>query len=630
MKNITLTLFIFQLLTLTSWATTYYVRDGGGTATRCTGTTNAIDPGSGTSQPCAFLNPMYAMGAGCGNYGGSSCTVASILSSGDTLSISGDSDTSPGSQAKYKIGAGVITSSGNCSSGINCTMHNPPAGSDSSHLTSIIGTGTHKPQLYGTEGVNQVLNVDADYVLTNNIEVTDHSACIYGAPGSGTVDGFPISCVTDSDDWAKEGVYYGGTGSALKNMWIHGIAHNGTDSDNLSGFTSLNNVISGNAFNGDAPGNVYSGSTVTLNNVTWQNDIIVYNGCGEHYPMNSSNPYDTANYHNCYDDNNSGQGDGLGNQANSAVCTGNLDFINDDVSFNTQDGLDFLHCEADGTFHIYRTRIEGNEGQQVKINAAGFYIENSSIIGDCYYFHGQSFTYSSGAAPDYCRAGGEAISVYYNSGTYAINNSTLLATGPGIIDSGNGGDCTGSTLNLYNNNVIGGYNTPQYGNDTLATWIDQECTTGSITLNEDYNHVWNVSGSGPACGSSPGTHDKCGDSGAGTTTTLTTSMIGATAYYAGNDLGHLLYPQSGGQLPANANNAVTLQGTANDFNSVSRSSSWSIGSYQLNSCVAMGGTCFESTECCIGTCTNNVCPSGSIGTGNIFKGNLKLKGVSLK
>ncbi|KKN08620.1 hypothetical protein LCGC14_1055000, partial [marine sediment metagenome] len=34
-------------------ATTYYIRDDGGTPTRCTGTTDAADPGSGSDQPCA-------------------------------------------------------------------------------------------------------------------------------------------------------------------------------------------------------------------------------------------------------------------------------------------------------------------------------------------------------------------------------------------------------------------------------------------------------------------------------------------------------------------------------------------------------------------------------------------------
>lgn len=618
--RIAITFFIlFFFISSQTWAATWWIRDGGGSIystsagpNKCNGHTNAVYS-SGASPNCAVSNPMLILGAGCGNYGGGPCTVSSVIASGDVVNIVGDSDNSPGSQAQYAIGSGVTTNAGNCSSGINCTMANPPAGSGPINLTIIQGFGTHTPQLYGINGVNQVLEGDNSYVQLNNMEITDHSSCIYGFPASGTVDGFPLQCVSGSGPWAKEGVYYGGTGSSMENMWIHGIAHNGTDSDNLSGFLSYNNIIAGNAFNGDAPGNIYSGSTVILNNVTWQNDTIVYNGCGEHYPMHSSDPYDTANYHDCYEDNNSGQGDGLGNQAGSANCAGNLQFINDDVSFNQQDGLDFLHCQANGNFYMYRTRTEGNMGQQVKINMTNWYIENSLIVGDCYYFHGQTFQYTGGSTPDYCRAGGDAISVYFNGGSYNIDNSTILVTGPATIDAGNGGTCTGATLNLYNDNFIGGYNTPQYGNNALATWIDEECTTGSYTLNEDYNHVWNYNGSQVQCGTSPGTHDQCADTNAGTTTTITTSMVGPNAYYAGNDLGHLLYPKTGGQLPGNANSSLTLTGTSNDFNNVTRPPmTYSIGSYTLNSCVATGGACFEAGECCNGgTCTNNICVSGS-------------------
>src|SRR5665213_1076651 len=75
-----------------AFATTWYVRDGGGTVAQCTGTTNAVYSGIGTKQPCAFLNPMFVLGAGCGNTGGNSCDVSVVMQSGDTLDIVGDSD----------------------------------------------------------------------------------------------------------------------------------------------------------------------------------------------------------------------------------------------------------------------------------------------------------------------------------------------------------------------------------------------------------------------------------------------------------------------------------------------------------------------------------------------------------
>ena len=87
-------------------ATTWYVRDGGGNASQCTGQVNAIYPGTGTNQPCAFNHPRYALGWGCGG-GGTSCVNHGSMAAGDTLSISGDSDLTPGAQAQYEIGFDV-------------------------------------------------------------------------------------------------------------------------------------------------------------------------------------------------------------------------------------------------------------------------------------------------------------------------------------------------------------------------------------------------------------------------------------------------------------------------------------------------------------------------------------------
>lgn len=55
-------LLIFVLLcTAPSFATTWYVRTDGGTATQCTGTTNAPYPGSGTAQSCAVNHPFWLL-----------------------------------------------------------------------------------------------------------------------------------------------------------------------------------------------------------------------------------------------------------------------------------------------------------------------------------------------------------------------------------------------------------------------------------------------------------------------------------------------------------------------------------------------------------------------------------------
>lgn len=619
MMRIISSILIFTLyFTNLSFANNYYVRDGGGNKSQCTGNIDAVYPGTGTNQPCALYNPMFVLGAGCGNFGFGPCNVGGLMSAGDSLYIHGDSDLNPGTQAQYPIGydsTGTITpaNSSNCSiaGSLNCTMGNPPSGGGSSTMTQILGIGTHQPQMWGREKINQVIEADASFLLLQNIEVTQHSSCIYGSPATGNIGSFPRSCDTSSAPYGPygiDGVFYGGSGSTMSAMWIHGMSHNGTQSDNLTNWTSIGNTINGNAFNGDAPGDLYSGGTVHYSgNNTWQNDIIVYNGCGEIYPNHSSNPYDTANYHDCWDQANAGQGDGLGTQAATTICSGTLNFNNDDISFNTQDGIDFLHCNSSGNGYLYRMRLEGNEGQQLKMNNTNDYVENSLIMGDCYYHNSSNpidLVNSNGM--NNCRAGGDAINLIFNGGNYNIENSTVLATGPGIQDAGSSAPCSGS-LNWFNDNVIGGYNTPVYGNTQLATWIDNECSSGSVAFTEDYNHVWNTNVQAQCAGA----HDKCSDTSAAITTTLTISMIGPVSYYTGNDLGHLMYPNPSGQLIGNANNAISLTGTSNDFNNFSRGSSWTIGGYQINSTVSNGGTCFFSSECASSDCLNNVCVNGS-------------------
>lgn len=154
--KILLSIFLF-FVSIPAWATTYYVRDGGGTSTQCTGTTNAVYT-SGSGQPCAFNSPPWVMGADGGSGGGAG---AAAWSPGDTMSIDGDSDINPGQQAQYMIGYLMPNTGSSCSTiySYTCSMLKVPSGIDSSHRTTIIGTGTHKPQLWGTQGIQYILNL---------------------------------------------------------------------------------------------------------------------------------------------------------------------------------------------------------------------------------------------------------------------------------------------------------------------------------------------------------------------------------------------------------------------------------------------------------------------------------------
>ena len=234
-------------------ATNWYVRDGGGTPSQCTGTTNAVSPRTGNNQPCALSNPMYVLGAGCGNTGWNNCDVSPLMADGDTLSISGDSDITPGAQAQYPIGLdvnGIITpvNGNNCFAPApeNCTMANLPPNS------TIIGTGTHRPQLWAREQVAQVLNDNNSTATTiNNLEITQHSSCVYnGADPQNTTDGFPNRCQTPSGgfsspfgNWGLTGISLSGAGITLENSWIHGMGQWGITTGSLSGLVEQNNII---------------------------------------------------------------------------------------------------------------------------------------------------------------------------------------------------------------------------------------------------------------------------------------------------------------------------------------------------------------------------------------------------
>src|ERR1039458_2606451 len=176
---------IFFLLSTPAWSVTYYIRDGGSTPTNCTGTTNAVYSGSGTGQPCAIIHPSWVFGAAGG--------TAGLISGGDTVYIVGDSDTSPGSQAKYLIGFGMPNEPNTAICDISypyaCILNNLPAGSDAGHPTSIIGIGTHQPQLWGNDRVQQVLTADNNYITLQNLEITDHSTCSYNATANACVRG---------------------------------------------------------------------------------------------------------------------------------------------------------------------------------------------------------------------------------------------------------------------------------------------------------------------------------------------------------------------------------------------------------------------------------------------------------
>lgn len=600
----------------TAFATTYYVRDGGGTRAQCTGTTDHTLSGA-VGTACSLKNPMLVGGWGCSNGGNGTCATSGLWTNGDTMSISGDSDTSPGTQAQYKIGydSGGTTPGCGASTAVDCTMSNIPTNG------TIVGTGTFKPQLWGTEKIHQVINMHNSGSTVNNVEITDHSSCILFGPDPGsTTDGFPTVCQRDVSPYgpfAEDGIDMSGSNNTIENSWIHGISHYGIVTQSYVNYIDRNNIVSGNGLAGIALAD--SMSTAVLNGTTIDSDVIAFSGCGEHYPMVSSNWLNTANYHHCWDQNSGGigLGDGLGEQADSASC-GTVNITNTRLLFNMQDGADFLHCYNDaGTFNVIRTRSEGNEGQAFKFNGGRVNFENSQAIGDCAFFLGRPFTTTkttSGAnldphgAAGICRANGDTIAVKTRSnGVYNFYNSTVVSNGNSafLLDD-TGVPCNSNTrVNLVNNLVIGGDNYNYYytgASNPVVQFYDNETSCNSI--NENYNLVYNANGAVKATGN----HDSI----ANPQITGTLKQTNPN-WYQGIDYADQLYPASGSPLIGAANSVLTLTGTSNDYNNVSRGSLWDKGSYQFGSLVPSGGQCNNTAECANQTCTNNVC-GGSVCT----------------
>src|SRR5665213_2714936 len=235
---------VMVFFSVPAWATTYFARTGGGNATRCTGTTDAVDPGSGSGQPCAFSHPAYALGTS---------GTAGIMVANDTLIIHHLSDS--GGQAKYMIGYGMPNSSvGTCASESNsweCTMNAPPSGTGGNYtkiLADNYATNTSKsamPQLWGTEGAYGVFNLNASNIDVEGFEITDHSNC---ARAVGTVQ-CNTSYGSDVGTWGRFGINENAGGVSnwiLKNLYIHGMADRGILAGGISGLTATNVDIEAN------------------------------------------------------------------------------------------------------------------------------------------------------------------------------------------------------------------------------------------------------------------------------------------------------------------------------------------------------------------------------------------------
>lgn len=492
-----LTLIVFLGLGCTlSHASTYYVRLDGGSATQCTGLANAAYPGSGVGMACAFNHPVWALGA--------KGTTGKLLG-GDTLIID-DTNRATGAQAQYKIGYGMPnTVSANCYLNwtYDCVMSAVPSGPDAAHPTKIVGSSYNtgcgkKPQLWGTDGVNNLLNLSkAANVDIQCLELTDHSNC-----------GLRVGKPTCSENWnagalsgpyAKIGIYaQGGSNFSFRNLDVHGFSSRGFMMGGINGLTFSYVNMDGNYMAnwdtdvGSAVGVSYNSGAIILDHVKNR-----FAGCSESYPRSAT--FNTADYSNCTDQNDTppGYGDGLG--ANKTG--GDWIIINSEFSHNTQDGLDLLYHDGTGSISIQRSLFEGNDGNQIKVAGSIINIENSVVIGNCNYLSATNKIKMPSPWVS-CRAGGDAVVFsVYQGGVYKLLNSTITTNGnSSVLIADNAKTCNSTESYLFRNNIYVG------NGATTALYLNllpKVCSAPKIDI--DYSIINNVSGS--YC--PPGAHNKC-------------------------------------------------------------------------------------------------------------------------
>jgi len=606
-KILTIQILLFALLLGNSVeAATYYVRatSTGGTTTTCTGLADADYDGSGTGEACAFVHPAWAIGA---------LGTSGVMSAGDTLIIG------PGS---YLIGATMPnTSSSSCNDGAaaayDCILDTIPAGADTNNKTKIYGKGYDdptnpanvRPKLYGVQRAD-VLSIGSNTDL-RFLDITDGSACIENGPIDGNVDGFPVQCVRSAapfGPWSSIGLNaYSATNVIMKYVDIHGMAKKGVFAYH-AGDWDLDHVnIIANGFVGwDSDG---TGDDSYTGTITLTDSKIEWSGCGERYPLTVSDWSSSTDKHHCWSQGQGGFGDGIGL---GDGATGNWTFVRSSVSHNTSDGVDLLHGSGAGTIKFYKSKAEGNAGNQFKANALAGWIENSKIIGNCGFFYGQSFTSTkdntgASVAFDNCRALGNVM-VFANSvnnQVLHVNNSTILSSGDCVmIMEGGAANCNGGTTIKFDNNIIYGgrdagddhglWNTSG-GNDTTCLFYNAASGSCSTVLPDiDNTIVYHTKNIGSDTNCSAGTNNACDVDPLFSGTIKQGCAVGggdcvASNYYQSTDYEDQVYLQSGSPARDDASESITCdQDCTVDYNAYARGASWDIGSLEYGS-VAGGG-----------------------------------------
>lgn len=536
-------------------AATYYVRTDGGTATECTGTTDAPYSGSGTNQACAFEHPFWAL---------SVANAPNKMVGGDTLIIG------PG---EYMMGFGAPNTP-SCSNYYpwDCYMRSVPSGT-AANPSRILGKGwdtgcSTKPQLWGTERTANILNLmGSSNVQIQCLDITDHSSCIDYGPDPATVcnrNSYPFG------QWAMSGIVASDSQNVLlKNLNIHGL-RSGIFAGRLTDWTIEKTNLTANSFVG-WDGDIGATTSSNSGTITFKNSMITYSGCGETYPGLAP--------HHCYSQDQGGYGDGLGTHDTG----GDWVFDHVDISYNVSDGVDLLYHNGNGSITISHSRFEGNAGNQVKV-ATDTVIDNSKLIGTCAFFSGKSFTSTTGqggssVAFNHCRAAGSTLAAQFEAGMQvAIYNSTITSNGDVVVLS-SGSNCVSTDKIISQNNIyIGGPEFNNGGDDISDLYYasgvtgDGDGTCGALAFVSINDIIWATKYHNLECANNT---SRCVD-----------PKIAGTLSYTGADQNVSLLSTS----PAIGQGIVMTTIPTTDFNNYDRGTLWDIGALEYGSVATTAGS----------------------------------------
>jgi hypothetical protein len=433
---------------------TWYVRPDGGTpytnATdtpvgQCNGLANAPYPGSGVDQPCAFgdFEDLY--------FDQTTTKRQWVIAGGDTVIVY---PKPTGYNTAIISVSGSTVAPTNCGGDSTyCDIPWPPSGS-TGHPTRILGsnyancTGSYGPNPsmttlllgYGRKAMALDLSQNVDVEC---FEITDSSASYAGIGFQmGITHSAFTSNATLKNLFIHNPTYYGIFGSSglnidVDHVHIRAAAQTGYNMDDA--FTTQSWGIS---------------NIATAGGLTMTNSNIEFTGCREIYGSTAQYPF-IAN--SCMDENNGGQGDGIG----TGSMTGSWYYDHDIFRYNFQDGLDNLHAGAQ-SITVTNSQAYGNDGDQYKFGSVDTALfQNNFALGNCSRimqpFNGVTIA-KSGVNP--CRSGGTVGDfAWAATGKYVFQNNTIIGIGWGILQIGCDSAWNSCTTagTVLQNNVIAGY-----------------------------------------------------------------------------------------------------------------------------------------------------------------------------